>query len=522
MVGRILIESVNTPLHVRWLGRVAYEEALILQQTIARSDASYLLLLEHPHCFSTGVRTKREHLLVEPDSVGATLHEAHRGGDITYHGPGQLVGYPIVSIGDRTGLSANAQYVHVIEQLLIDVLHTLGIAGASRKRGFPGVWIGDQKVAAVGVAISRGRTMHGFSLNINPDLAWFEKIVPCGIREFGVTSLRALGFAVEMRDVIATINRLLPASEFAEMAAIDAIAYASVAWERDLVAGGIDISEAKPEWMRASADISKTFLDLRARVKQKSLTTVCQEAGCPNIFECWNEGTATFMINGDRCTRACKFCLVDTRKPLPLDPGEPERVADAVAEMNLRHAVITVVARDDLPDGGANAVAQTIAAIRRKHTHTAVETLISDCKGDAHSLRVIFDERPDVLNHNLECVARLQRLVRPSAGYARSLGVLSLAKEVGLTTKSGMMVGLGETYDEVVEAMHDLRAVGVSILTIGQYLRPSSEHLPVQKWWTPDEFAQLREAALVMGFAHVEASPLTRSSYRASHAVPTA
>jgi lipoic acid synthetase len=253
-----------------------------------------------------------------------------------------------------------------------------------------------------------------------------------------------------------------------------------------------------------------------------SLATVCQEAGCPNIYECWADGTATFMVNGSRCTRACGFCKVDTRHPLPLDPDEPERVAEAVARLGLAHAVVTCVARDDLPDGGAGAIALTVAAIRRRRPATAVETLVSDCKGDQAALELILAARPDVFNHNVETVARLQRAVRPSAGYARSLGVLARAANAGLVVKSGLMVGLGETEDEVVSTLADLAGVGVRIVTIGQYLRPSRAHLPMARWWTPEEFDRLRDAGLSLGLDHVEASPLTRSSYHARAAADAA
>ena len=224
------------------------------------------------------------------------------------------------------------------------------------------------------------------------------------------------------------------------------------------------------------------------------------------------------MINGERCTRACGFCQVDTRHPLPLSPDEPGRVAHAVERMRLGHAVVTCVARDDLADGGAGAMAQTIRAIRDRTPGTTVEVLISDCKGDAASLDTIFGARPDVLNHNIETVARLQRAVRPSAGYARSLGVLARARQAGLLTKSGLMVGLGEREEEVVATMADLRSVGVSIVTVGQYLRPSRDHLPVSRYWAPEEFDRLRQAGAELGVAHVEASPLTRSSYHAREA----
>ncbi|MDQ3306267.1 MAG: lipoyl synthase, partial [Actinomycetota bacterium] len=261
---------------------------------------------------------------------------------------------------------------------------------------------------------------------------------------------------------------------------------------------------------------------LRRTVDGLGLTTVCEEAGCPNIFECWAEGTATFMINGERCTRACGFCLVDTRHPQALDAGEPERVAEAVARLGLGHAVVTAVARDDLDDGGAGAFVATIAAIRARVPGCSVEVLIPDCKGDAVALHRLFAARPDVCNHNLETVARLQRAVRPSAGYARSLAVLARAKAAGLVTKSGLIVGMGETDDEVVGALGDLAGVGVDIVTIGQYLRPTARHLPVARWVEPATFDHFRQRGLALGIGHVESSPLTRSSYHARQALATA
>jgi lipoic acid synthetase len=225
------------------------------------------------------------------------------------------------------------------------------------------------------------------------------------------------------------------------------------------------------------------------------------------------------MINGERCTRKCGFCLVDTRKPMALDAEEPARVAQAVQQMALRYAVVTAVARDDLADGGAQAFADTIAAVRAVNPSTQVEVLIPDCKGDADALATIFDAQPDVLNHNIETVARLQRAVRPSASYARSLAVLARAKAAGLTTKSSIIVGMGESFDEVVQTMADLRGVGVDIVTVGQYLRPTSNHLPVARWWLPAEFEELRRIGEdELGIPHVESSPLTRSSYHAREA----
>jgi lipoic acid synthetase len=270
--------------------------------------------------------------------------------------------------------------------------------------------------------------------------------------------------------------------------------------------------------MRAPVKIGGRSLELKKTLRDLKLVTVCEEAGCPNLSECWSDGTATFMINGERCTRACGFCLVDTRHPEALDPEEPLRVAEAVAQMGLDFVVVTTVARDDLADEGAGAMAETIRAIRGRVPGVQVEVLISDCRGRAEALDLIFDARPDVLNHNVETVPRLQRAVRPSAGYARSLAVLARARRAGLLTKSGLVVGMGETDEEITSVLADLAGVGVSIVTIGQYLRPTSTHLPVDRWVTPDQFESFARIGRSFGIDHVESSPLTRSSFHAKQA----
>lgn len=543
------MSATGRELRVRWLGRVRYRDAHVLQQALYKAcGAEYLLLLEHPHVYTLGVRAVAGHVLVDPESVGAELVHADRGGDVTYHGPGQLVGYPILNV--PMGLRAVPAHVHAIEQLVIDAIGDLGLRGAGRLEGYPGVWMDPdgpepKKLCAVGVRIDRGRSMHGFALNVEPDLSMFGHIVPCGLADLGVTSLAAEGVNVSMRDVVEAIVRRAPdqlvpgasierqdaswwpgpARTVPHLGAADGGPRSTRALDRRLLDAGVDleqgvaISSPKPEWARAQARIGPELIRLRSTMRELDLVTVCEEAGCPNIFECWADGTATFMINGERCTRACGFCLIDTRRPLPLDPGEPDRVAEAVARMKLTHAVVTAVARDDLADGGALAFAETIAAVRRRSPGTTVEVLIPDCKGDEAALNVIFDSRPDVLNHNLETVNRLQRAVRPSASYARSLSVLARSALAGCTTKSGIILGMGETVSEVVAALGDLRAVGVEIVTLGQYLRPTAAHLPVARWWAPAEFDELAATARAMGIAHVEASPLTRSSYHAKRAV---
>ena len=584
------VRGTGVGLRVRWLGNVRYRDAWALQQGLhadpAGTGEDRLLLLEHPHTYTLGRNADLEHVLVDAAEVGAELIEVDRGGDVTYHGPGQLVGYPILTLPpkgwDRAGgtpptpggMPDTRGYVTTLEQVLIDALEQLGLPGAGRHEGYPGVWIEPgtdraRKIAAIGVRIEHGRSLHGFALNVEPDMAFFGHIVPCGIPDYGVTSIAAEGVRVTMQQVVDVV-----AERFAQLWEPAWVERSDVVWrhlDADLapfsrgagpgeatdgsntsrrdaaaqrraatstaatqqrqsdgtsvrllgrlaeagVSGGVDIAERKPEWMRAPLSIGPDVLRLKHTVRDLGLVTVCEEAGCPNLSECWSEGTATFMVCGERCTRACGFCLVDTRHPEPLDASEPERVAEAVARMDLAFAVITMVARDDLPDGGAQHVADTIAAIRARRPGTQVEVLISDLKGDPDALATIVDARPDVLNHNIETVARLQRAVRPSASYARSLSVLARAAAAGLTVKSGLVLGMGEEEHEITATLADLAAVGASIVTIGQYLRPTSNHLPVARWWTPQDYERFAAVGEGFGIAHVESSPFTRSSYHA-------
>ncbi|MFP7395645.1 lipoyl synthase [Niallia circulans] len=278
----------------------------------------------------------------------------------------------------------------------------------------------------------------------------------------------------------------------------------------------------KPEWLKIKLNTNENYTGLKKMMKEKQLHTVCEEAKCPNIHECWAvRRTATFMILGAICTRACRFCAVKTGLPTELDWQEPERVADSVFAMNLKHVVITAVARDDLKDGGAAVFAETVRAIRRKNPFTSIEVLPSDMGGVEENLRLLMDAKPDILNHNIETVERLTPRVRARAKYHRSLELLRRAKEMqpNIPTKSSIMVGLGETKEEIIATMDDLRANNVDIMTIGQYLQPTVKHLKVQKYYHPDEFKELKEIALSKGFSHCEAGPLVRSSYHADEQV---
>lgn len=281
----------------------------------------------------------------------------------------------------------------------------------------------------------------------------------------------------------------------------------------------------KPEWLKIKLNTNENYTGLKKMMREKKLHTVCEEARCPNIHECWAvRKTATFMILGDTCTRACRFCAVKTGLPTELDWQEPERVAESVTQMGLKHVVVTAVARDDLKDGGAAVFAETVRAIRKSNPFTSIEVLPSDMGGVEENLKMLMDAKPDILNHNIETVRRLSDRVRARAKYDRSLEFLRRAKEMqpSIPTKSSIMVGLGETKEDIIETMDDLRANNVDIMTIGQYLQPSKKHLKVQKYYHPDEFQELKEIALSKGFSHCEAGPLVRSSYHADEQVNAA
>jgi lipoic acid synthetase len=533
-------------LRVRWLGRLPYAEAWDLQRAIhegkvvGRTEDDYLLLVEHPHTFTNGRFADGSNLLVPRErlvDLGADYYEVDRGGDITYHGPGQLVGYPIVSLGARPDVT---RHVRRLEQALIATLAEFGVAAWSED-GLTGVWTDLGKVAAIGVRVSRRVTMHGFALNVSPDLSYFGHINPCGIADRKVTSITELvGSGVTIEDAAEPVIRNL-----AEVLEVDDIETQLGAFARgagkpyeidELIAagafspGGVDIpltgrgrlpgEPDRPSWMKVRAEMGEGYRDLKRLMRDQQLNTVCEEAGCPNIYECWASGTATLMLLGEMCTRACGFCDVATGRPGEVDFDEPRRAADAVVAMGLRHAVLTSVNRDDLDDGGAAIFAETVARIRDQLPSCDIEVLIPDFKGSEHALDVVMGAKPDVLNHNTETVLRLQRDVRTAASYGRSLALLARARwrNPAGVTKSGLIVGMGETEAEVMGTLADMRAVGVDVITIGQYLRPTARHRRVDRFVHPEEFARYRDMGRRLGIPHVEAGPLVRSSYHAQSA----
>ena len=523
------IRSNPTAIDVRQLGTIDYRTAWQLQRDLADARVAggddTLLLLEHPPVYTAGRRTEPHERPVD----GTPVIDTDRGGKITWHGPGQLVGYPIIGLAEPLDV---VNYVRRLEESLIKLCTELGL-DAGRIDGRSGVWLPSsagmpaRKIAAIGVRVSRSTTLHGFALNCDCDLGAFGEIVPCGISDAGVTSLSAeLGRTVAVDDVRSAVadavcdalDGALPVSApRGSPRSIDTVTVAPEGRKllRLEVRNAQTPIERKPPWIKTRARMGPEYTELKSLVRREGLHTVCEEAGCPNIFECWEDREATFLIGGDQCTRRCDFCQIDTGKPAALDRDEPRRVAQSVQTMGLRYATITGVARDDLPDGGAWLYAATVRAIKELNPSTGVELLIPDFNGVPVRLTEVFESRPEVLAHNVETVPRIFKRIRPAFTYERSLGVLTAARDFGLVTKSNLILGLGETPDEVRTALLDLHTAGCDIVTITQYLRPSARHHPVERWVPPEEFDEYAQYAEGLGFAGVLAGPLVRSSYRA-------
>ncbi|MDA7850727.1 lipoyl synthase [Acidimicrobiaceae bacterium] len=532
-------------LNVRWLGNLPYSEALILQKGLKESVAGennpydYLLLLEHNNVITIGRTGDTKNLLLDSDELekkGIEFFETDRGGDITFHGKGQLIGYPIMRLQDPKKV---IPFVRSLEQTIIKTLSSFGIEAFS-KEDDTGVWTTEGKIASIGVKVSKWTTYHGFALNIFDKLEGFDFINPCGNQEEKVASVHTFNTDISFDDVVNKITETFVAefgykdvgiqmSQFTptqlkkhKKHEIDEMLDKGVFQKNNnlvpiTIKGLLPNEPERPEWMKVKANLGKDYRDLKNLISVKKLNTVCEEASCPNIYECWSMGTATFMIMGDTCTRACGFCDVNTGKPNDLDELEPLRVAESVLTMELTHAVITSVNRDDLPDGGSNFFAQTINEVKRLNPSTSVEVLIPDFKGDKGAIDNIIEASPEVLNHNLETVPRLQREIRTAASYGRSLSLLQYAKESAFLgkTKTGLIVGMGEEFEEVIAVLEDLSQINVDIVTIGQYLRPTAKHRPIHRYVDKEEFIKYKSIGESFGIPHIESGPLVRSSYHA-------
>ncbi len=515
------------------LGTVEYEEACRLQEEVAKARAAgtigdVLLVVQHPPVITVGRGGGEEDILAPVPllrQAGIRVLPTDRGGRATYHGPGQLVVYPILNLNLDLNLDPYT-YVWRLEEVVIRVLSTYGLP-AGRLAEHPGVWVNhstgsglrENKIAAVGLAMRDGVTRHGLALNVTPKMAHFDLLIPCGITDHGVTSMeRELGRPVDMAEVTEHFVQAFAEVFGCRVVREEPVALAKFFTPFPPSRGGWQ-ERVQPSWLwrRVSTEAEAAVARMDRLLADLRLHTVCREACCPNIAECFGQGTATFMILGDTCTRGCRFCAINHGRPTPLDPDEPERVAEAAARLNLRHVVITSVTRDDLADGGANEFAAAVQAVRRRLPEAAVEVLVPDFNGSCAALEAVLDARPDVLNHNLETVPRLYPQVRPQADYRRSLEVLAWAKSCApqIVTKSGLMLGLGERTAEVLRVLHDLRQARCDLLTLGQYLQPTDHQLPVARYVPPAEFAWYKDKAEALGFLGVAAGPLVRSSHRA-------
>ena len=548
MVTGIRLRDLN----IRWLGKLPYSEAYDLQlglhRSVSQEDSKddYLLLLEHNNVITSGRSSKENNLLVSKGQLhelGIEYFETDRGGDITYHGDGQLIGYPIIRLSDPKKV---IPFVRNLENVIIDSLRKFKIDSFT-KEDDTGVWTAKGKIASVGIKVSKWTTYHGFSLNIFDSLDGYQLINPCGNQSEQITSIHQFNPDISFEEVANEISdnfakvfgytntdrqfsqftprQLKRTKEFnIDQMVKDGVFKINQNKIPVTVRGVLPSEPKRPEWMKVKANLGSDYVSLKNLLSEKKLNTVCEEASCPNIYECWSMGTATFMIMGDVCTRACGFCDVKTGRPGELDLGEPLRVAESVQAMNLTHAVITSVNRDDLEDGGSMFFADTIRAVKDKNSHCDVEVLVPDFKGLRSAIQNIIDASPEVFNHNLETVPRLQREIRTAASYGRSLSLLEYVKKQGFMgkTKTGLIVGMGETKEEVISVLKDLSKIEVDIVTIGQYLRPTAKHRPIDRYATIEEFEDYKIIGESYGIPHVESGPLVRSSYHAKDSFASA
>jgi lipoic acid synthetase len=496
-----MMATSDNKMEVLDLGLLSYGQAFERQKTFVEQrqkgiQPDRLVMLEHPPVVTIG-RSGNQGDICLPEEMlrqrGVELYYIDRGGRATYHGPGQMVAYPIIKLKNQD----LHWYVHTLLDTVASVLREYGLEPTA-KAGNPGIWVNGKKIASVGIAVKKWVTYHGVALNVNPDLTAFDWIVPCGHPDEIMTSMeKELGQSVNMAEIKACFIKKF----------------------REHFGYFADEALKHPAWLKLRSSVSEPVEKMERMLENFRLGTVCQSAHCPNIGECFSRGTATFMILGTRCTRACRFCAVDSGCPESLDPEEPVRVAKAVQNLGLKYVVITSVTRDDLEDGGAGQFVRTIEAIRRSCPDTKIEVLVPDFKGSLNSLQNVCMARPDMFNHNIETVPRLYPRVRPRARFERSLKILEFAAGQGLMAKSGMMLGMGEHSDEIMDTLLALRRTGCGFLTLGQYLSPSEDHVPVARYVQPREFDMWADKAKAMGFKEVAAGPLMRSSYKAEEMV---
>jgi len=499
------------PLTIRNLGlrdyQTAWQEmrAFTEQRNAQTCDEAWLL--EHPHVFTQGKAGKAEHVL---DAGDVPIMQTDRGGQVTYHGPGQLIVYFLCDI--RRAKIGVKQFVHLLEKTVVDTLAEYNIQAQGREDA-PGVYLktNGAKICSLGLRIYRGCSYHGLALNVTTNLDYFKRINPCGFKNLTMANISDFVPDISTQELTEKIIKNLKQN----------FGYESIADPKNqntTCAGTM----RKPPWIRNKLLSPDEIAKTKKLLHNSNLATVCDEAACPNRNECFGRGTATFMIMGKTCTRNCRFCNVTCGKPLPLDSTEPQRLADTIAIMGLKYVVITSVCRDDLPDEGAEHFVACIQAIRKTNPLIQIEILVPDFqKSIENALNIFSAALPEVFAHNIETVPRLYSSITPSRNYQHSLKLLQAHKQrfPNIATKSGIMVGLGETTEEIKQVLQDLREHDVTLLTIGQYLQPQFDNAKVQRYLTPDEFVELGKYAKEIGFTHVASGPMVRSSYYAEQMV---
>jgi len=489
-------------------GLLKYGEAFqrqleLVEARITGESPDRLVLVEHPPVVTLGRSSGAEDLRITEDALrekGIELCRVDRGGRATYHGPGQLVIYPIIKLKNND----LHDYIRRLQRVVTAVIRTWGLNPIMHSDQ-PGLWVGSGKIASVGIAVRKWVTYHGVALNVQSDEDAFRWIHPCGNTQTRMTSLQQeLDRPVGLNTVKTKFVKAFK-THFEYATSTEKIATLS----------------KHPRWLNRPAPDPSVIAHMEQRLAHLQVSTVCQKAHCPNLGECFQKKTATFMILGARCTRTCRFCAVDKGQAAGVDRKEPQRVAQAARQLELRHIVMTSVTRDDLRDGGAHQFARTIQAVREHCPEAALEVLVPDFRGSLTAIQKVCDTRPEMLNHNIETVPRLYAAIRPGAEYRRSLGLLEYAARLGLPVKSGLMLGLGETRYEVEAVLSDLRRTGCRYVTLGQYLAPSRRHVPVVRYVSPPEFRDWAATARAMGFTGVAAGPLVRSSYRADELLQT-
>lgn len=515
-------KTKNSSLHIIDCGLADYRQVLQEQHQLCKKRQqgklpNTILIVEHPPVITLGARQSANKLLASRSTLaqrGIDIVDSRRGGGTTAHNPGQIVFYPILNLHQlRLGVN---EYIRALEQIGMELLKQLGVE-SSRRKGFPGLWIKNRKIASIGVRVSKSVTYHGMAINIQNDLSIFDLFIPCGLNGVEITSvLKETGKHNSMANVKEKLSQLL-IKHFSIPKGPRKAGTPNESRATSHSTGRLMAERRKlPPWLKRPLPASENYNHTKEVLSSLDIKTICHNANCPNRGQCWSRGTATVLILGDICTRNCKFCSVATGRPDPPNITEPARIAEMVEQMGIKYLVITSVDRDDLPDGGAGHFRDCVNEVRNRCPDVKFELLTPDFRNcQARAIEILADALPFVFAHNIETVPSLYRKARAGGNYKISLNLLKMAKQTcrNTPTKSSIMLGLGETDAEVEQLLRDLRNVGCDRITIGQYLKPSKDSLEVIEYISPPKFDWWKQRAIELGFKWVISAPFARSSY---------